>query len=191
VFDILRALDDHRRLFGELDGLLPAVEDIARDMVRSLDAGGTVFWFGNGGSAAQAQHLAAELVGRYVRDRPALASVALNADTALLTAVANDYGFDEVFARQLRGLCREGDVAVGISTSGASRNVLRGVEAARTAGAVTVALTGGDGGPLAPAAHRALVVPDKDTARVQEAHLFLGHLMCEVVESEARAARGG
>jgi D-sedoheptulose 7-phosphate isomerase len=151
-------------------------------MVESLRAGGTVFWFGNGGSASQSQHFATELVGRYLVDRPGLASMALTTDGALLTAVANDGAFDDVFARQLEALCRPHDVAVGLSTSGESPNVVRGLETARERGAFTVGITGGHGGKVAHVAEAAVVVPSTHTPRIQEAHLFLGHELCNLVE---------
>ncbi len=151
--------------------------------IERVAAGGTVFWFGNGGSATQALHFATELVGRFERDRPGIASYALVADTSLITAVANDYSFDVVFARQIESLCRPGDVAVGLSTSGNSPNVLQGIDAAASIGALTVGFTGGDGGKLALTADIPIVVDHPRTCRIQEAHLFLGHLLCEMVEA--------
>src|SRR6478752_1696434 len=165
-----------------LRALVPDIERVADRVASSLRAGGTVFWFGNGGSAAQSQHFATELVGRYLVERPGLASLALTTDGALLTAVANDGSFDDVFARQLEALCRPGDVAVGLSTSGASANVVRGIEAARERGAFTVGITGAEGGKVAHVAECALLVPSRDTPRIQEAHLFLGHELCHLVE---------
>lgn len=153
-------------------------------------AGGTVFWFGNGGSAAQALHFATELVGRFERDRPGIAAYALVADTSLITAVANDYSFDVIFARQIESLCRPGDVAVGLSTSGNSPNVLLGIDAASTIGALTVGFTGGDGGKLAPSVDIPVVVEHPRTCRIQEAHLFLGHLLCEMVEASMYGEAG-
>jgi D-sedoheptulose 7-phosphate isomerase len=143
-----------------------------------------VLIFGNGGSAADAQHVAAELVGRLERERAAIAAIALSTDTSILTAVANDYSFDRVFARQIEALGRRGDVALAISTSGASANVLAGVEAARTAGLVVVALTGRDGGALGNAADIHVNVPEQNTARAQEVHRTLLHILCELVERE-------
>jgi D-sedoheptulose 7-phosphate isomerase len=149
-----------------------------------VKAGGKVLVFGNGGSAADAQHTAAELVGRLARDRAAIAAIALSTDTSILTAVANDYGYERVFARQIEALGRGGDVALAISTSGASANVLAGVAAARAAGLVVVALSGRDGGPLGAAADIHVNVPEQDTARVQEVHRTLLHVLCELVEEE-------
>jgi D-sedoheptulose 7-phosphate isomerase len=180
--NLQQAIDDHQLVMTSLAGLVPDVERVADRMVASLRGGGTVFWFGNGGSASQSQHFATELVGRYLVDRPGLASMALTTDGALLTAVANDGAFDDVFARQLDALCRPHDVAVGLSTSGASANVVRGLETARERGAFTVGITGGHGGKVAHVAEAAIVVPSTDTPRIQEAHLFLGHELCHLVE---------
>jgi D-sedoheptulose 7-phosphate isomerase len=147
-------------------------------------AGGMVLTFGNGGSAADAQHLAAELVCRFARERRALAAVALSTDTSVMTAVANDYGFDRVFARQVEALGRPGDVAIGISTSGRSPNVVKGLEAARTRGLRTIALTGRDGGAAGAGVDIHVNVPDGSTARVQEVHRTLIHVICELVERD-------
>ena len=158
--------------------------EAAAAIVTSVKAGGKVLVFGNGGSAADAQHTAAELVGRLARDRAAIAAIALSTDTSILTAVANDYGFDRVFARQIEALGRAGDIALAISTSGASANVLAGVAAARAARLVVIALSGRDGGRLGGAADIHVNVPEQDTARVQEVHRTLLHVLCELVEEE-------
>jgi D-sedoheptulose 7-phosphate isomerase len=155
---------------------------VARRMADSLRRGGKILFFGNGGSAADAQHLAAEFVNRFLRQRGALAAIALTTDTSTLTSIGNDLGFDQVFARQVEALGRPGDVAVAISTSGSSPNVLRAVEAARRLGCITVALTGGTGGALAAAADEAFVVPSAETPRIQETHITLGHALCGLVE---------
>jgi D-sedoheptulose 7-phosphate isomerase len=180
--DIQQAIDDHQVVMTAVGALAPEVQRVASRLTESLRAGGTIFWFGNGGSASQSQHFATELVGRYLIDRPGLASIALTTDGALLTAVANDGAFDDVFARQLDALCRPGDCAVGLSTSGTSPNVVRGIELARARGAFTVGITGGDGGKLAYAAEAALVVPTTSVPRMQEAHLFIGHEICHLIE---------
>jgi phosphoheptose isomerase len=164
------------------DRLVDLIVEAADLIETTLRRGGTVFAFGNGGSAADAQHLAAELVGRFARDRQALAAVALTADTSVLTAIANDSAFERVFARQVEALGRPGDVAVGISTSGRSANVRAGLEAARARGLATVALTGRDGGDLGALATVHLNVPDPSTPRVQEAHRTILHALCELVE---------
>jgi phosphoheptose isomerase len=153
-----------------------------------LTAGGKVLVCGNGGSAAQAQHLAAELVGRYkAPGRRALAAIALTADTSILTAWANDVGYDDVFARQVEALGAPGDVLIGLSTSGRSRNVVRAFETARARGVRTVALLGGDGGALAPLADVAITVPSADTQHIQEVHLVVVHLLCELIEARLLA----
>jgi D-sedoheptulose 7-phosphate isomerase len=181
--NLLEELDEHAAVMERVRGMAPIIEDIADRLGRCVRAGGTVFWFGNGGSASQAEHLAAELVGRYEQERAGLRSLALTTDGAVATAIANDYAFDDVFARQLAALGRPGDAAVALSTSGNSVNVLRGVAAARELGAFTVGLTGCGGGRLAEAVDSAVVVPDDRTSRIQEAHLFIGHLLCGAVEA--------
>jgi D-sedoheptulose 7-phosphate isomerase len=148
-----------------------------------LAGGGKIVLFGNGGSAADAQHVAAELVGRFERERAPLAAIALTVDTSSLTAIGNDYGFEHVFARQLRALGRPGDLAVAISTSGRSPNVLEGARAARALGMKVVGLTGQGGEPLAALSDCAVVVPSRKTARIQEAHITVCHVVCEVLES--------
>lgn len=161
--------------------------DVARAaevMIDSIRAGGKVMIFGNGGSAADAQHIAAELVNRLNYDRPPIAAIALTTDTSILTSVGNDSSFDELFERQLRALGRAGDVAVAISTSGNSLNVLRAVEAARELGIKTVGLAGRSGGRLAAAVDVALVVESESTQRVQETHITIGHILCEMIEEE-------
>ena len=151
-------------------------------LARVFEAGGRVLIFGNGGSAADAQHLAAEFVNRFQVERPPLAALALTTDTSILTAVANDYDFREVFAKQVRALGRPGDLAWGISTSGNSPNVVAGLDTARELGLATLALSGGDGGPVAAAAEMALTVPSRNTPRVQEVHITIGHVLCDLVD---------
>jgi D-sedoheptulose 7-phosphate isomerase len=163
-------------------GGLSMVMEAAAAISRTLASGGKVIAFGNGGSAADAQHLAAELVGRFEGERRALASIALTADAAVVTAIANDYGYDKVFVRQIEGLGTQGDIAFGISTSGRSPNVLAALEAAKARGMLTIALTGRDGGPIARAADIPLTVHEESTPRVQEVHRTLLHAMCSVVE---------
>jgi phosphoheptose isomerase len=158
--------------------------DAAAAIGGALKAGGKLLVFGNGGSAADAQHVAAELVGRFERDRAAMAAVALTTDASVLTSVANDYAFDRVFARQVEGLGRRGDVALGISTSGASPNVVAGLVAARALGLMTIALTGHDGGAVGRAAVVHVNVPSASAARVQEAHRTLLHVICDIVERD-------
>jgi D-sedoheptulose 7-phosphate isomerase len=152
-------------------------------LLASIKAGGKVLIFGNGGSAADAQHIAAELVNRLNYDRPPIAAIALTTDTSILTSVGNDSTFNDLFERQLRALGRPGDVALAISTSGNSPNVLRAVDAARELGITTLALTGRDGGKLARAADVSLVVDAQSTQRIQETHITIGHILCELVEN--------
>jgi D-sedoheptulose 7-phosphate isomerase len=166
----------------EADIFGPAVERIVDAIVRALGSGGRIFWFGNGGSAAMAQHFAAELSGRFLHDRPAWGSLALTVDTSALTAIANDYGFETIFSRQLQGLCKPGDVAVGLTTSGNSPNVVAGLKTARECGAVTVAFTGNGGGAVLALADISLVGPSGPSWKAQEVHLTLGHIVCELIE---------
>lgn len=161
---------------------LSRVVEAAGMAVETLRRGGRLLFFGNGGSAADAQHLAAEFVGRFRLERAPLAALALTTDTSALTAIANDWDFGEIFARQVEALGKPGDLAIALSTSGTSRNVLRGVEAARARGLKTIGLTGGDGGRLAALVDLALVVPSRSTARIQEVHITIGHALCEVVD---------
>ncbi len=163
---------------------LELVVEAATAIVATFRAGGKVLLFGNGGSAADAQHIAAELVNRFLLDRPALPAIALTTDSSILTSVSNDRDYAEVFARQVEALGRSGDVAIGISTSGRSASVVRGIEAASSARICTMAFTGGDGGKLAGLVDYAFVVPSRSTARIQEVHATLGHALCELVETE-------
>jgi D-sedoheptulose 7-phosphate isomerase len=158
------------------------VVQAATQIVHSLRAGGKVLFMGNGGSAADAQHLAAEFTGRYLKERRALPALALHGNSSAVTAIGNDYGFDLVFARQLEALGKEGDVAVGISTSGNSRNVLRALEVAKLRGIYTVVLTGASGGLMKKVADCALCVPSEETPRIQECHILTGHIICEIAE---------
>jgi D-sedoheptulose 7-phosphate isomerase len=163
---------------------IPLAASVALAMIAALRAGGKVLFFGNGGSSMDAGHLAAELAGRFYRDRPGLAAISLADGTASMTAIANDYAYDDVFARQVRALGRPGDVAVGLTTSGDSGNVVNALSVAREGGLTTVLLTGSSGGKAAAAADLCVRVPTSDTPRVQEACLHLGHTICEIVERE-------
>jgi phosphoheptose isomerase len=161
-----------------------SVVQAARAVRAAHGSGGRTLIFGNGGSAADAQHMAAELVNRFQRERPAIAAIALTTDASTVTSIANDYGFERVFARQIEALGRPGDVAVAISTSGGSPNIVAGLEAARRQGLITVALTGRDGGAVGRLADIHVNVPDRSTARVQEVHRTLIHAICELVEND-------
>lgn len=173
---------DHMAVAAAMEEFLPVVHAMGTALIRSLEAGGKVLFCGNGGSAADAQHLAAELVVRFRRERRGLPGIALTVDSSVLTAGGNDYGFERVFARQVEALGAAGDVLVGYSTSGNSGNVLLAMETARAMGLVTVGLTGGDGGRLPALCDLCLKVPSSVTARIQECHLLAGHMMCEMVD---------
>lgn len=162
---------------------LHSIREIAETCSHALCLGNKVLFCGNGGSAADAQHLAAELSGRFYYDRLPLAAEALTVNTSFLTAVANDYSFDEIFARLLQGNGDNGDVLIGLSTSGNSENVVRAFKAAQEKGIITVGLTGEDGGKLAPLSDFIIRVPSSDTPRIQEAHILIGHIICELIES--------
>ena len=179
------ALDEHVALVARIRGLLPEVQSVAQALIGAYERGGCVYAFGNGGSAADAQHLVGELIGRFARDRRPLAAVTLSVDPSAVTCIANDYSFDDVFARQVEALAGTDDVVVGYTTSGASENVVRGLAAAKRAGATTVLFTGGDGGPAVEYADHSFVVPSGSTARVQEMHLLLMHLVVEEVDAWA------
>ena len=176
-------LEEHRHVFEathrDIAQPFGQVLDILQDSVRR---GGKLLLFGNGGSAADAQHIAAELVIRYKTDRPAIAAVALTTDTSALTACGNDFGFDALFSRQIEALARKDDVAIGISTSGLSANVLAGLREARHRGARTVGLAGGGGGDMVGVCDAIIVVPSRVTARIQEMHIMIGHMLCKALE---------
>jgi len=176
------ALDEHLAVIQAMSAQRQVFEHIAGEMTRSILQGKKVLWCGNGGSAADSQHLAAELMGRFRRERRGLPSIALTTDTSALTAIGNDYGYEKVFQRQVEALCNSGDILVGISTSGNSKNVCLALESARKMGAFTVALTGEEGGAMLKIAEVTLRVPSKDTARIQEGHILCGHMLCDWVE---------
>lgn len=180
---IRETLAAHSGLIRALDELVPVIEIFAERAIERVAAGGRIFWMGNGGSAADSQHLAAELVGRFETERRAIASIALTTDTSILTSVGNDYGFDAVFARQVQALCRRGDLIVGISTSGNSRNVIAALHAARSLSVYRVGLTGREGGKILANTDLCIQVPSNNTARIQEAHILIGHIFCHLVET--------
>ena len=163
---------------------LPKFLEVIKIVSHALEAGNKLFFFGNGGSAADAQHLAAEFVNRYIIDRPPLPAIALTTDTSILTSVSNDIAFHEIFSKQLRALGKPGDVAIGLTTSGNSSNVIKAFEVAKEMGIKTVALTGNDGGLLAKIADISLIVASTSTPRIQEAHILIGHILCEMVEHQ-------
>lgn len=163
--------------------LVPEIVAVAEMMIASLRGGGMIAFCGNGGSAADSQHLAGELISRFRRERDAFRGLALTTDTSILTAIGNDYGFDRVFARQVQGLMRQGDVLITLSTSGNSANCLAAVEMARSLKVHAVALTGAGGGKLKETVELCLRVPSDDTPRIQEAHITIGHIICDLVEA--------
>ncbi len=175
-------LDEHLATVEKLRASVPLIEELATKVLASLDAGGKVFFFGNGGSAADAQHLAAEFVVRYRQNRRALPSVALHTDTSVMTACANDFGFETIYARQIEALARPGDVAIGLSTSGNSPNVVEGLKAAKAGQCLTVAFTSESGGACAGIADLTFRAPTSVTARAQECHLLAGHILCDLIE---------
>ncbi len=176
-------LCEHRDVFEATVSMIDAPFIRTLDLLdQALRQGGKLLIFGNGGSAADAQHIAAELIIRYKADRPALSAIALTTDTSALTACANDLGFDALFERQIEGLARQHDVAMGISTSGNSANVLRGLRRARTLGLKTIGLTGGTGGQMPGECDALIVVPSAVTARIQEMHITIGHVLCKALE---------
>ena len=177
-----KAISEHLDVIGRVQEQEELLETIARAMAEALQRGNQIFWCGNGGSAGDSQHLAAEIVGRFRRERRGLPSIALTTDTSILTAVANDYGYEAVFSRQVEALGRPGDVLVGISTSGNSHNVIAAIETAKALGVTTVAFTGAGGGRMAELAHHLFAVDSRDTARVQEAHILAGHMLCDWLE---------
>jgi D-sedoheptulose 7-phosphate isomerase len=178
------SIAEHLRVIEALNEQLPLLERIAGKMGAAIAAGKKILWFGNGGSAADAQHLAAELVGRFLHERRALASVALTTDSSILTSVGNDYGFESIFSRQVEGICQAGDVVVGISTSGNSKNVCMALETARKLGAFTIAFTGQKGGQAAGIVEETLAIPSLETPRIQEAHILCGHMLCDLIERQ-------
>ena len=183
-----KAIAEHLDVIHGIEEQTELLETVARVMAEALRRGGQILWCGNGGSAGDSQHLAAEIVGRFRRERRGLAAIALTTDTSVLTSIANDYGYEAVFARQVEALGREGDVLVGISTSGNSHNVICALETAKAHGLTTVAFTGEGGGRMAALVDHLFAVGSRDTARVQEAHILAGHMICDWIELDAIAA---
>jgi D-sedoheptulose 7-phosphate isomerase len=178
------AMAEHLTVIEALRGQQPVLEQIAAEMAQAVLRGNKILWCGNGGSAGDSQHLAAELVGRFRRERAAMCSIALTTNTSILTAIGNDYGYEHVFRRQVEALAAEGDVLVGISTSGNSQNVCLALEEARKLGVLAVAFTGAGGGAMKQVADITLCIASHDTARIQEGHILSGHMICDWVELE-------
>ncbi len=184
IKDQIKKSFETKQLIYENEELLNAIEIVAKACVNLYRNDKKTILAGNGGSAADAQHIAAELVGRYGFDRPSIPSLALTTDTSNLTAIGNDYGYDQVFSRQLEGMGQTGDIFIGISTSGNSRNIIKAFESAKKKNITTVALTGRDGGEMAKMADMAIVVPSNSTPRIQESHILIGHILCDIIEKE-------
>jgi len=166
------------------DNLLSEIENLTKEVINTITSGGRIFLCGNGGSASDALHIAGELVGRFQRERSAWSAIVLNCDVATMTSIANDYGYEEVFSRQITAHIREGDLLLGFSTSGNSENICRAVQKAKELGGKTAVFTGGSGGKLRDMVDIAIIIPDTITARVQESHIMLGHILCELAEDE-------
>ena len=181
---IIQSSIDVKTAVLENSNLLNTILSITEIMVAALKSNRRIYFCGNGGSAADAQHLAAELTGRFYTDRKALAAEALHCNTSYLTAVANDYGFDEIYARMIEGIAQEGDVLVGLSTSGNSKNIINAFEKAKEQNVITVSFTGETGGVLKPLSNYCINVPSSDTPRIQETHILVGHIICQMVEEK-------
>jgi len=184
---IIRHIELAKIINSEFSG---TIANIATLLVDSVIDGGALLWCGNGGSAADSQHLAAELLGRFKQNRRAIRSMALTTDTSVLTAIGNDFGYEFIFSRQVEGVARKGDVLIGISTSGNSGNVLQAIRLAKDMGLKTVALLGNEGGVIASEVDVALVIPSPDTAHIQEMHIMVGHILCDLVERAVIAENG-
>jgi D-sedoheptulose 7-phosphate isomerase len=174
----------HNEMYAQLQSLFPQVVEVANELRATIARGGKILIMGNGGSAADSQHIAAEIVGRYKKERRGWPAIALTTDTSILTSVGNDYGYDYIFARQIEGLCRPEDAVIGITTSGNSKNIVNAIIEANAIGATTIGLTGGSGGKLQELCKYNLVMPSSDTPRIQEAHIFIGHSLCGMLEAD-------
>ena len=173
---------EHRSVLDSVMQLDESIQKVANLFISCLDKGGTIFWCGNGGSASDSQHLAGELVGRFVGERKPLKSIALTADSAVMTCIVNDYGYEHIFSRQLEALGSKGDVLVGITTSGNSKNVLKAFEVAKNKGVSTIGLLGKGGGLAKGLVDESIIIPSNSTARVQEMHILIGHILCDLIE---------
>ena len=184
IKNIIKASVDIKNNILLDEKILQTVKDCVNILVTAFKSGNKVLFCGNGGSAADAQHLAAELSGRFYKDRDALPAEALHCNTSYITAIGNDYGFDEIYSRLIKGIAIEGDVLVGLSTSGNSNNILKAFEIAKEKGMITIAFTGDSGGKLKKTADYLINVPSTDTPRIQESHIMLGHIICQLVEEQ-------
>ena len=178
-------IQEHKNVLNSIDdNMIKKIEDISEILIKTLSNGNTIFWCGNGGSAADAQHLAAEFSGRFYQDRDPLFAEAFHVNTSYLTAVANDYGYDQVYSRLVKAKCSKGDVLIGMSTSGNSVNIVKALELASSVGVITVSMTGETGGKMKNFSNYLIDVPSTDTPRIQELHMLLGHTICELVEQK-------
>ena len=180
---IKKHIFEHRVILDSIVDLDESIEEAAKLLINCLKNSGTVFWCGNGGSASDSQHLAGELVGRFVGDRKPLKSIALTADSAVMTCIVNDYGYDHIFSRQIEALGSEGDVLVGITTSGNSKNVLNAFEVAKNKGVRVIGLLGKGGGAAKDLVDESIIISSNSTARVQEMHILIGHILCDLIEN--------
>ena len=180
---IEESIEAKRRILED-DNIIKMIEQVIEEFVMTIKSGGKILFAGNGGSAADAQHLAAELVGRFYLERKAMAAIALTVDTSIITAIGNDYSYDDIFSKQVEGLGKKGDLFLGISTSGNSKNIIEAVNKAKSLGMKTVSFLGKDGGKLKEMSDISIVVPSNTTPRIQEAHIMIGHIICEMVEAE-------
>ena len=179
-----KCLNSHIEVANKMEQILPLVQKAGEICIDSLNAGGKVLIFGNGGSAADAQHIAAELSGRFKKERNALAGIALTTDTSALTAIGNDYGYDVVFSRQVEALCNKEDVVIGISTSGNSVNVIKGIEVAKNKKVKVITLSGKSGGEMKNLGDVNIIIPSSDTPRIQEMHIMVGHMICALIDEK-------
>ncbi len=175
-------LNDHFNLSQKMFDLEPDIQNIANLLIDSLKNGKTIFWCGNGGSASDSQHLAGELIGRFHGDRIPLKSISLNADSAVMTCIVNDYGYEHIFSRQIQGLGSDGDVLIGISTSGNSENVINAFKSAKKIGVKTIGFLGNKGGRALDYVDHSIIIPSTITARIQEMHILIGHILCDLIE---------
>lgn len=180
---ILLNILEHQEVIEKVkEQFMNEIELVGHKCRKAIDNEHTIFFMGNGGSAADSQHLAAELVGRFIKERKGLSAMALTTDSSILTAVGNDYGFDEVFSRQVEALVKPNDIVIAITTSGNSPNIIKAIHKAKEYGALTIGLTGKDGGQLNEICDHCLVIPSNNTARIQEAHILIGHILCEIID---------
>lgn len=179
---IQQHIEEHLSVAKQLSSLEPSIKMIAATLIDALGHQKTIFWCGNGGSASDSQHLAGELIGRFVGDRKPLKSIALNADSAVMTCIVNDYGYEHIYSRQVEGLGSEGDVLIGITTSGNSQNVLNAFKVANNKGMKTIGLLGKGGGRAVSLIQQSIIIPSNTTARIQEMHILIGHILCDLIE---------